>query len=190
MPFRLDKWLVVVMVAALSTLSWWLPLEQRPAPALNPAAQAEHVADYTLNDFELTAMSADGRPRYHLRAASLRHYADDDTADLSAPRLKVFRRDAPPWWIQSERAAVAPAGTRVLLQDDVEARRLTEVAGDKLELYTSELNVIPDRQYAETAAPVTLVTDRGTTHGVGLEADFKRQQYRLLAQVRGDYEAE
>lgn len=187
MPFRLDKWLVVVMVMALSTLSWWLPLEQRPAPALTRAAQAEHVPDYSLNNFELTAMNADGRPRYRLQAASLRHYADDDTADLTAPRLKVFRDGAAPWWVQSQRAAVASGGSSVTLTEDVEARRLTAVPGERLEMYTSVLEVIPDRQYAATPAPVTLVTDRGVTRGVGLEADFKAQQYRLLAQVHGDY---
>jgi lipopolysaccharide export system protein LptC len=187
MPFRLDKWLVVVMVAALSTLSWWLPLEQHPASALIPTTQVEHVIDVRLQNFELTAMNAAGRPRYRLQAASLRHYADDDTAQLTAPRLKVFRKDGPPWWVQSQRAEVATAGASVLLKDDVQARRLTEVPGDQLALYTSVLKVIPDRQYAETAAPVTLVTDQGVTRGVGLEADFKRQQYQLLAQVRGEY---
>jgi len=187
MPFRLDKWLVVVLVAALSTLSWWLPLEQRPAPALSHAIQLEHVVDYSLTDFDLTAMSAAGRPRYHLQAASLRHYADDDTADLTAPRLKIFRKELSPWWVQSKRAVVASGGTAVVLQDDVQARRLTEVPADKLELFTSVLKVIPDRQYAETAAPVRLISAQGVTRGVGLEADFKAQQYRLLAQVSGDY---
>lgn len=187
MSFRLDKWLVVVMVVALSTLSWWLPLEQHPTPVLTQAAQAEHVPDYSLVDFDLTAMDAGGRPRYHLRAASLRHYADDDTAEVTAPRLKVFRRDAPAWWVQSRRAAVAAAGSSVLLQDDVEARRLSDLPADKFELYTSVLKVIPGRQYAETAAPVTLVSDHGVTRGVGLEADFKAQQYRLLAEVQGEY---
>ena len=187
MPYRLDKWLVVVAVIALSTLSWWLPLEQRPTPVLTRATHVNHVTDYCLYDFQLTAMNAEGRPRYHLEAASLRHYADDDTSQLTAPRLKVFRRGAAPWWVQSQQAAVAPAGVSVLLEDKVEARRLTTVPGDKLELYTSVLKVIPDRQYAETAAPVTLVSAQGVTRGVGLEADFKGQQYRLLDQVRGDY---
>jgi len=187
MYFRLDKWLVVVMVAALSTLSWWLPLEQRPAPALTRATPAEHVVDYSLTNFDLTAMSVAGRPRYRLQAASLRHYLDDDTADLTAPRLKVFRKELAPLWVQSQRAVVASGGTAVLLQDDVEARRLTDVPADKLELFTSVLKVIPSRQYAETAAPVRLVSAQGVTRGVGMEADFKTQQYRLLAQVSGDY---
>ena len=64
MRIRIDKWLVVLVVIALSSLSWWMPLEQRPVGQLVTGLEKRHVADFYLTDFDLITMNAAGRPRY------------------------------------------------------------------------------------------------------------------------------
>lgn len=184
MRIRIDKWLVVLVVLALSTLSWWMPLEQGPVTQLVTPVKKHHVADFHLADFDMVAMNAAGRPRYHLQGRALSHYADDDTAQITVPQLTVYRRGAVPWAARAEQAQVAAGGETVWLRERVKVARLSE---DQLEIHTSSLRVEPSKEYAETDQPVTIVTALGVTRGVGMEADLKRERLALLAQVRGEY---
>ena len=187
MRFRVDKWLVVLTVVGLSTLSWWMPIEQAPVSKLVTAPEKRHIADFYLTDFDLTTMNAAGHPRYYLQAKGLQHYADDDASQLQMPRLTVYRPAAPAWLLSSDQAQVAAGGQSVLLQDNVKVQRLATNKRDTLELTTSALRVVPAKQYAETDQAVTIVTDLGITRAIGMQADLQQRRLQLLAQVRGDY---
>jgi len=187
MRIRIDKWLVVLAVVGLSTVSWWMPVGQGPVSKLVTAPEKRHIPDFYLGDFDLTTMNAAGRPRYYLQAAGMQHYADDDTSQLSMPSLTIYRLGAPPWRVRSERAQVAAGGESVLLRDDVRIRRLAAERRDAMEISTSWLRVVPAKQYADTDQPVVIETDLGVTRAVGMYADLKHRQLHLLDQVRGDY---
>jgi len=184
---RIDKWLVVLVVAALVSLSWWMPVEQGPVSKLVTGIKKRHIPDYYLGDFDLTTMNAAGRPRYYLQAKAMSHFADDDTSEVAQPQLTVYRRASVPWTIRSRQARVAAGGESVLLQDDVKVERPTQDRRGGLEIDTSVLRVVPAKEYAETDQPVVIVTDFGVTRATGMQADLKQQQLRLLAQVRGEY---
>lgn len=187
MRIRVDKWLVVLIVAGLVSLSWWMPVEQGPVSRLVTAPEKRHIFDYYLDDFDLTTMNAAGRPRYYLQAQGMSHYADDDISELAQPQLTVYRDKAAPWVIRSREARVAAGGESVLLQGDVKVERPTQDRRGRLEIDTSALRVVPAKEYAETDQPVLIVTDFGETRAIGMQADLKQQQLQLLAQVRGDY---
>lgn len=187
MRIRIDKWLVVVMVVALSTLSWWMPLEQTPVTTLVTGSEPRHVSDYDLAGFDITTMDSAGQPRYQLQGHSMRHYADDDTAIVLQPRLTVYRHQGAPWLMSAGQAQVAKGAETVLLQEDVKLQRVTDVPQDKIEVQTPALRVMPDRQYADTDQPVTIISDMGVTRAVGMKADLKAEHLELLAQVRGEY---
>jgi len=187
MRIRIDKWLVVLMVIALSSLSWWMPLEQRPVGQLVTGLEKRHVADLYLTDFDLITMNAAGRPRYQLRGREMQHYADDDTARVAMPQLTIYRQGAVPWLVRAEQAEVAAGGETVFLRDQVMMERLTANKGEKLEIHTPALRVVPAKEYAETDRTVTIVSDLGVTRAVGMQADLKQRHLELLAQVRSDY---
>ena len=186
---RADKGLVVLTVAALSTLSWWLPLRMGPTPAepVAVAREARHVPDFFLTEFELTSMDRGGAPRYRLHAGAMTHYADDDTADVIAPQMTLFRGGGAPWLAHSARGWVAAGGEMVRLNGDVVITRPVASGAQGLVVSTDELEVWPDREYAETARPVTLRDALGVTEAVGLHADFKQDRFELPARVRGVY---
>lgn len=187
MRIRIDKWLVVLAVVGLSTLSWWMPIEQGPVSKMVVAPKKRHIPDYYLADFDLTTMNAVGRPRYYLQAKGMNHYADDDTSRVALPQLTIYRQGAAPWLVRSRQAQVSAGGESVLLQDDVQVERLMEDQRGKLKITTSALRVVPANDYAETDRPVTIVTGLGVTQAIGMQADLKQQYLQLLAQVRGDY---
>lgn len=190
MTWRADKWLVVLVVAALSTLSWWLPLRMGPAPPETPAVmpEARHVPDFFLREFELTSMDRAGEPRYRLVADGMTHYGDNDTADVSAPRMTLFRPAGPPWQGRSAAGWVATGGEMVRLTGEVVITRPGEVGAPGIELRSEEMRVWPEKEYAETELPVTLRDTLGVTQAVGLNADLKHDVLTLQSNVRGVYE--
>ena len=131
MALRADKGLVVLTVAALSTLSWWLPLRMGPAPPETPAVipETRHVPDFFLGEFELTSMDRAGVLRYRLVADGMTHYGDNETADVSAPRMTLFRPAGPPWQAQSAVGWVAADGEMVRLTGDVVITRAGKGGG-------------------------------------------------------------
>lgn len=190
MSWRADKTLVVLTVAVLSTLSWWFPLRMGPAPVeAPPAAETRHIPDFFLSEFDLTSMDPAGAPRYRLLAQGMTHYADDDTADVTAPRMTVFRAGSAPWLASAGRGWVAAGGETVKLMDDVVIERPADAAAQRLEIRSDELRVWPGAEYAETEHPVTLLSAMGVTRAVGMRADFKHDVVELHAQVRGEYAA-
>lgn len=187
MRIRIDKWLVVLVVIVLSTLSWWMPLEPGPISALVTEPEKRHIPDFYLADFDLTTMNVAGRPRYQLQGQGMNHYADDDTSEVKLPQLTMYRQGSAPWFVRAEQAQVTAGGETVLLQGEVKLDRLMEDKGGKLEIHTPALRVVPAKEYAETDQPVAIVTDFGVTRAIGMRADLKQEQLQLLAQVRGEY---
>lgn len=190
MPLRADKGLVVVTVAVLSTLSWWFPFRMGPAPTETPAmAETRHIPDFFLTEFDLTSMDITGAPRYRLQAQTMTHYVDDDTADMTLPRMTLFRADAAPWQASAGQGWVASQGEMVRLREDVVIERPASAAAQRLEIRTDEMRVWPAKEYAETERPVALRSDLGVTRAVGMHADFKHDVVELRAEVRGEYAA-
>lgn len=190
MALRADKGLVVLMVAGLSTLSWWLPLRMGPAPTepVAVAPKARHIPDFFLTEFELTSMDRGGAPRYRLHALGMTHYVDNDTAELVVPHMTMFRDGAPPWEGRSATGWVAGGGEMVGLSGDVVIERPGAAAAPGIEIRTDEMEVWPEREYAETDRPVTLRDALGVTQAVGMRADFGRHVLELHAEVRGVYD--
>ncbi len=190
MILRADKGLVVLTVAVLSTLSWWFPLRMGPAPVeAPPAVETRHIPDFFLSEFDLTSMDVAGAPRYRLQAQGMTHYSDDDTADITAPRMTVFRAGSAPWLASAGRGWVAAGGETVKLMDAVLIERPTRGTDQGLEIRSEELRVWPAAEFAETEHPVTLQNTLGVTRAVGMRADFKDDVVELQAQVRGEYAA-
>lgn len=187
MRWSREKGLLAVLAGLLFIgISLWSP--QKKAPPAPGARAGTHLADFFLRDFTTTTMGPDGRPRNRLSAAAMVHYAADDTSELTEPRFIVFRGEAPPWRIRAGQGRVSAGGETVWLSQDVHVSR-HHPDGRFLDLSTSAMRVLPQREYAETDQPVTVASATGVTQAVGMEADLKVEQVRLMAEVRGYYEA-
>ena len=103
---------LVLLVAAL--VSW--RMVEHTEPLDRPIAHSgPREVDHYVTGFDVIRMTPSGQPAHRLRAASLRHYIDDDTTELDHPRLTVFQAEEPPWQVDAERAWVSADGSLVLL---------------------------------------------------------------------------
>ena len=185
------RWgLPVLVLAALAAFSVWLQqMAEQAAPVL--ASGERHDPDFYLKDFTLTTMDKSGAPRNRLEAPYMVHYADDDTSEVDRPRMQVFRKDAPPWYIDAGKGVVLSEGKTVFLRDGVIIRLIHQAGpqqGHDATLRTPDLTIKPDDEYAETASPVNFMDSAGNViNAVGMRAHFKDERLELLSQVRGKY---
>lgn len=132
---------IVILLAALAALSWWLPNALTPRSGLF-GNEVRHEPDYTIEKFTATEMNAQGQLKHELSAAKLVHYADDDTSDLTQPYLVQYQPDAAPVHTRADRGKVSPNGKEILMQGNVRVTRGSSGTDPAGEVQTQEMRVI------------------------------------------------
>lgn len=176
---RLPLWrslllLIVVGFGALALLM--RPGEGRVAE-LPPALAGE--PDLTLEDSVITEYRPDGRPRYRLAARRLSQFDEprrgSRVAQLTAPRLLLYGRDAPPWHVRGDegelyRTDAGGGEERLELRGNVVLAQRR--GADRSEVRTAALTVYPAERRARSKQPVAIAVGVGRAAAAGFEADL------------------
>lgn len=176
----------LLLVAALAALTLWLEhLVQGPEPASDGSTR--HDPDYIVENFVAVRMGPDGMRLHQLEAERMRHYPDDDSTHLESPLLLKFENETVTLSITSRTARVSSEGETIDFHDDVRAVRKATPTQSELVLTTDFLHVVPDKDYARTDRPVTIVDANTQVTAVGLELFNEAKVVKLLSNVRGTY---
>jgi lipopolysaccharide export system protein LptC len=171
----------------LALVSWWLRQGEEAPEGRHPSPP--HTPDYWVERLYARTMDTQGRPRRVIRAATMRHYPDDDSTELTRPEIDFLEPGRPPWQVRSDRGWVSPDGELVLLQGAVTIDRAGSRGVLPVHLETRDLRVRLKEEYAQTEASVHVVSGRHRVRAKGLQAWLKPPvRIKLLADVRGHYE--
>ena len=140
--------------------------------------------DFTMEEFEVTSMGEDGTPLRRLSAAYMAHFIDTETKELNHPHLVVYRADAEPWHVASERGWVSADNEVLMLLGKVNIWRNKPDGKPEIHIETEDLKVLPREEYAETELPVSISTPESLTHGTGMRAYLGESRVQLLSNVR------
>jgi len=184
---RLSGALPLLLLAALAALTFWLDRLVQPLPPPVDRS-ARHDPDYIVDKFSALRTDDQGRATYTLTADRLMHYPDDDTTQLTSPRLVSHRSRQAPVTITARQATVSGNGENVYFRDDVKVVRAAYPGHSELTMRTAYLHVIPDDSIAKTDQPVTITDAATTINAVGLELNSDTRILKLLARVRGTYD--
>lgn len=187
MTERLVSWSPVALLLLLAGLTWWLDSKVQP-PARPIDGSLRHDPDFYIEGFNAARMNPDGTKRYELTGTKLFHFPDDNSTELASPYLIYYDYERAPATVRSETARLAHGGDDVYFYDNVQIVRSAYGENPELGIFTSYLHVIPDRDFAETDKPVTMIEGNSTANSVGLEFDHAKQQVRLLSEVQARYE--
>jgi lipopolysaccharide export system protein LptC len=185
---RSRYWLPLLPLLGLLAFVYWLDrqVQQEVAALVN---NQRHDPDVIMGNFFATKMNEQGKPRFLLHAKQLRHYPDHDSTELDAPRLNIVTDERPDVHMVARRGIVSSRGEEVFLHDDVNVLR--DAVGDQsaMTLRTEYLRVLPDKDWADTDRPVTIVDAHNTVHAIGMEMDNNARILKLLSQVRSEHHA-
>lgn len=172
----------LMLVGLLAGMSYWLELTSR-TPAGKDDGKSRHDPDYIVERFEIRRFDLLGNLQHTVVADQMRHYPDDDSTVVLAPRL-TYHRD-PPTQVAAREAQVSSKGEHVELIDDVRVTRAGQPGKPAIVLATSRLDAWPDDEVAKSNAPVTITQGTSRINGSGLSADNKTSIYVLEGPVNG-----
>lgn len=179
--------LSALVLLAVAAITWWFGPRQG-APEIQ-ATRDDTRPDYYLKGFTATQMGADGTPLRRLKAERMEHFPHDDSTVLESPLMTVFEPQRPPWTVESEQGWLSGDGELLLLQGAVEIHREQSEGVRPVHIYTRDLRVQPEQNYAETDRPIEIRSDNSRVTSIGMQAWFARpSRIKLLANVRGHYE--
>lgn len=150
-----------------------------------------HSADYYLKQFTAVTMGEDGKPEKSLSADEMVHFPDDDTTELSRPKMTIYDGERPPWKVRSETGWVSGDKELVLLQGKVDIERPAAPGVRPFHVVTNDVRVQPNNNYAETDAYTLTKSRNDWVESTGMQIWFAQPiRVKLLAKVRGRYEIE
>ena len=189
---RLVAWSPVLLLGALAALTYWLDAQVQPTPARRDGS-SRHDPDLFLQEFRAVTFDAQGKPRESLSAARAEHFPDDDSADLSAPKLSLTEPGHPTMTISADRGRIAGDREHGDFQGHVKVERDADPQPPKpgerrsgpVTLTTEILHVFTKEQRVQTDQPVTIEEPRGIIRGRGLDFDNKAKRVRIRSHVSG-----
>ncbi len=187
MSDRLLKWAPVILLLLLALLTWWLDSKVQPATGRSDGS-SRHDPDFYVEGFVAARMNVDGTRRYELTGTRLTHFPDDNSTELTAPKLVYFDYERAPVTMSADTAQIAEGGDDVYFIGNVRVIRAPYGEHPELGVFTTFLHVIPDREVARTDKAVTMVEGDSKASSVGLEFDNKTRQIKLLSNVQVRYE--
>jgi lipopolysaccharide export system protein LptC len=174
--------LPLVVLGMLAGFTFWLEQSTQDEGGGNHA-KLRHDPDFWVENFTLRRFDNEGDIQHLLTAKRMEHFPDDESTEVASPYLAYFKgrksiATARTAWLDKE-------GKHVRLNDEVRVVRPGIDGGPDTIVTTSVLNVVPDDEYAQTDAPVTLTQGQTVLHGVGLEVSNKTQVAVLSGPVQG-----
>jgi lipopolysaccharide export system protein LptC len=152
-------------------------------------AMRRHDPDYIVVNFTTTTYNRDGAAESTLSASRMEHFPDDDTTELTAPRVVQTKPDQPRMTLRADRGKLSRDGEDVYLYDNVVLEREAGAGHTAARLTTDYLQVVRDRSLVRTDRPVNIVEETRALSGKGMEYSNETQHFTLNADVRGRFEA-
>ena len=176
------------VMAALAGLTLWLSqTTQLPEP--DRSGKFRHDPDYRIENFTLTKFSARGEPQHILVADKMLHYPDDDSTDVTRPRLTTFQPGKPNIRSSADRGQINSDGSQIQLLGNVHLLREGVNGDPPLEAFAPDLLVLPDDETVRTDSPVRFVKGASILTGTGFDMDNAAMQANLHSQVSGHFES-
>ncbi len=177
-----------LLLALLGGSKWLAEIAEDKA---NLPEAAAHTADYFLDNFTNTVMGEDGKPYRRLSAERMLHFPDDDSTELTKPKITLFEKDSPPWRISSEQGWLSGDGDLLLLKGTVTIDREQANGIRPMHILTRNLRVQPKENYAETDEAITISSLGSRLQSKGMQAWFNKPvRMKFLTNVRGHYEVD
>ena len=168
--------LVIAVILLVVIFTRYRPEDQLPAVV---KALPQGI-DVSLEEIDYTHIEG-GAARWRLIAHEVKRLADTQVMIVKNPVLEFYNEQgAADGELQALSGEVSNDYQHVYLQGDVVLKR-----ADGYTLFTDRLEYDHKKQFAETDAPVRLVSDRMTMNGIGMTYDVPKQRLVLKATVKG-----
>jgi lipopolysaccharide export system protein LptC len=175
---------LAALALATQVLVWVLAARNLSQAFIGPPR-----SDYSLANFTVDALDAEGHHAFSIAGPRLVRRAEDGSIFVTAPKYEIIDNSHNTWKGKSDSAWVNKDGSIMKFEGQVQMRRQPTPTVAPVELVTSDLTVTsdkaasPPRKTLETAALATITDPNHVVHGVGMKADMGMKVVELLSDV-------
>ena len=159
----------LVLLGGLAGGSYWLAQQARLSDA--PTRKLGHDVDYTADDITLTRMDETGRAQYVVDAKTLIHYVDDDSGELTQPRLAGAKIDRPEMRVRADLGRTTRDGEEVRLYGNVVLVRQPWKGAAELVAKGPYMLAHPERETLSTDQAIDVVQGGSHVTANGMQYD-------------------
>ena len=188
MNFSTTRLFPLALMLALALLTFYLERAVR-VDEQHPSLR-RHDPDYLLTNFTTTTYGSDGRAETVLSAARMAHFPDDDSTELTTPRMEQAKAKAPRFTVTAERGVLSSGGDEIFLYENVVLVRDADLQRPQARMTTSFLHILQDRALVRTDREVLIQEDRRSIAGRGMEYHNGSSEFILRSDVRARFEPE
>ena len=191
---RFVAWSPVLLLGALAALTYWLDA-QVTTPTARRDGSTRHDPDLFLQDFKAITFDAKGNALETLSAARAEHFPDDESAELTKPRLSLADPGRPTLTVTADHGRIDGDRNSGDFSGNVRVERAADAKptadgrpSGPVTVTTRALHVTTKEQHVETDQPVTIEDARGIIRGKGLTYDNKAKTLKLKSEVSGTFQ--
>lgn len=175
----------LLLVIAIALSAWSIILSKQSL--LTTTEEDSNEPDAYMENIVATILNKQGKPSLKIEAPKMVHYVENDTTDITHPRVTVYRQSPKPWYINSDSAQALNGVEKVVFNKNVIIYHPADAENPHTSMKTDTLTVFPDKQQAQTDNAVVINQPDTEVHAVGMLADLNDGTIKLLSQAKGDY---
>src|SRR5260221_10824452 len=182
MRFSSARVFPLALMFALALLTFYLERAVR-VDEQHPSLR-RHDPDYLLHNFTTTTYDRAGAAQPVLSAEKMVHYPDDDSTELTAPRMVQSRAPGARFTVTADRGVLSAGGDEIFLYGNVVLVREADALRPRTRVTTSFLHVLQERSLARTDEPVAIDEEHRAITGRGMEFNNETSEFLLHNDVR------
>lgn len=179
------KLILTLSLSALILGYWGFREPHQAVTDLRDQRLLDEEVDGYLLKARMVEFDSTGEPRRILTAARIDHYPQRDLTLAASPEITLMRKDGNPLHVTARQGLLRHGDNQIELQDEVV---VADLDTPRYRLETPSLTLYPDRDYAETDAPVHIFHLSGETRAIGMRMFLDQDRVQLLQRVRGIHE--
>jgi len=177
----------LALMLSLALLTLWLEHQVHLEDGQHPSLR-RHDPDYIVDNFTSTTYNGQGDVEAVFSAAQMLHYPDDDSTELTAPRVLQSKPQQARFTVRGDRGTLSREGDEIFLYDNVVLVREAYETQPEARMTTSFLHVVRDRALALTDREVLFEEPGRSLKGRGMEYHNDTRELFLRNDVRGQLE--
>ncbi len=181
---------LLLLLLGLVGITWWAS-QPEPLQATLSSNDKDQIQDYFVEGLELKQFDPRGNLSHVLEAQQLQHYLGSGITDLTLPIYTLYDQKRPQSMVQAETGELSKDHSRLKLQGTTFIDWKGNDQRPAMNMLTSDLTIYPQREYAETSAAVTVISEQNWIESVGMQAWLKSPgRIHFIAQTRAHYVAQ
>ena len=155
----------------------------------NPPKKDQHKIDSFIDGLHYIQYNKKGHPSRILLAKKTTHIAYQDTSYFTEPRITLYDQNNHPWHISAAHGkSKNNEQQQIYLWQQVIVHQPASKKNPDFKMHTSTLTYYPQKKFAKTKSPVTILRPNSVVKATGANINFQTGTTRLLSKTRGVYE--